>query len=79
MSEAPIAQTPAVEIESPEGRVRASFARQLFMRHLGAELGELGEGVCTVTCRPRAELTQQHGFVHAGAVAAIADSAAGSR
>lgn len=78
MSDAPIAQTPAVEVaESPEGRVRASFARQLFMRHLGAELGEVGEGQVTISCPPRSELTQQHGFVHAGVVAAIADSAAG--
>ncbi len=47
------------------------------MAHLGAELAEVGEGTCTITCRPRPELGQQHGFVHAGAVAAIADSAAG--
>jgi uncharacterized protein (TIGR00369 family) len=60
-----------------EAEVRASFARQRFMRHLGAELGEVGEGLCSISCRPRSELTQQHGFVHAGAVAAIADSAAG--
>jgi uncharacterized protein (TIGR00369 family) len=65
------------DADAVEAQVRESFARQLFMRHLGAELGELREGACTVTCRPRAELTQQHGFVHAGAVAAIADSAAG--
>jgi uncharacterized protein (TIGR00369 family) len=60
-----------------EERVRASFARQGFMHYLGAELAEVGAGSCTISCRPRPELTQQHGFVHAGVVAAIADSAAG--
>ena len=57
--------------------MRASFARQGLMRLLGAELGEIGAGSCVISCRPRPELTQQHGFVHAGVVAAIADSAAG--
>jgi uncharacterized protein (TIGR00369 family) len=57
--------------------VRASFARQDFMRHLGAELVEVGPGSCAISCRPRRELTQQHDYVHAGVVAAIADSAAG--
>ena len=60
-----------------EERIRASFARQGLMRHLGAELVEVGEGTCSISCRPRPELSQQHGFVHAGVVAAIADSAAG--
>jgi uncharacterized protein (TIGR00369 family) len=60
-----------------EARVRASFARQGFMAHLGAELTEVGSGACTITCRPRPELTQQHGYVHAGVIGAIADSAAG--
>ena len=44
---------------------------------IGAELAEVGAGSCAISCRPRAELTQQHGYVHAGVVAAIADSAAG--
>ena len=47
------------------------------MAHLGAELDEVGEGTCTISCRPRPELSQQHGFVHAGVIATIADSAAG--
>jgi uncharacterized protein (TIGR00369 family) len=47
------------------------------MGHLGAQLDEVGEGSCSISCRPRPELSQQHGYVHAGVVAAIADSAAG--
>ncbi|MDX6628933.1 MAG: hypothetical protein QOH00_1179 [Gaiellales bacterium] len=57
--------------------MRASFALQGLMGHLGAELVEVGPGICAISCRPRPELTQQHGFVHAGVLAAIADSAAG--
>ena len=47
------------------------------MAHLGARLVAVGEGTCAIACAPRPELSQQHGFVHAGVVAAIADSAAG--
>jgi uncharacterized protein (TIGR00369 family) len=76
--EAQVAQTPCVDgAAAGAAGVRASFARQGFMEHLGAQLAEVGEGTCTITCRPRPELTQQHGFMHAGVVGAIADSAAG--
>ena len=60
-----------------EGRVRASFARQGLMAHIGARLVSVCPGECAITCAPRSELSQQHGYVHAGVVAAIADSAAG--
>jgi uncharacterized protein (TIGR00369 family) len=60
-----------------ERRVRASFARQGLMTHIGARLVSVSPGECAIACAPRAELSQQHGYVHAGVVAAIADSAAG--
>ena len=60
-----------------EGRVRASFARQPFMTLLGAEITGLGPGTCEVTLPYRPELTQQHGFLHAGVVATLADNACG--
>ena len=60
-----------------ERRVRESFARQGLMQHLGAELVNVASGECEISCRPRPELSQQHGYVHAGVLAAIADSAAG--
>jgi uncharacterized protein (TIGR00369 family) len=60
-----------------EQRVRASFARQGLMGHIGARLVSVSPGECAIACAPRAELSQQHGYVHAGVVAAIADSAAG--
>ena len=58
-------------------RVRASFARQAFMRTLGVELGHLAPGEVDLSVPFRADLTQQHGYFHAGVTATIADSAAG--
>lgn len=58
-------------------RVRASFAKQGLMRTLGATLGEVSSGRVEIVLRPSPAVSQQHGFVHAGAVSAIADSAAG--
>ena len=60
-----------------EARVRASFARQAAMSTLGATLGAIEPGRVEVLMRHRPELTQQHGFVHAGMVAAALDSACG--
>lgn len=58
-------------------RIRASFARQGLMATLGAELGAIRPGYVEISLAPRPEVSQQHGFVHGGAVGAIADSAAG--
>jgi uncharacterized protein (TIGR00369 family) len=58
-------------------RIRASFAKQGLMSTLGATLGNLSPGLVEIIIRPHAAISQQHGFVHAGAVAAIADTAAG--
>jgi uncharacterized protein (TIGR00369 family) len=57
--------------------VRESFARQGLMKHLGAELTELSPGECEIRVRHREELTQQHGYFHAGVTASIADSVSG--
>ena len=58
-------------------RVRDSFARQPFMDYIGALITSLAPGYCEITVASRRELTQQHGFVHGGVLASIADSAAG--
>lgn len=70
---------PAFVAPDPDyaARVRASFARQGAMRTLGAELVAVEPGRCTVALVPRPEVAQQHGYVHAGVVAAIVDSAGG--
>lgn len=58
-------------------RVRASFARQAVMRTIGAELSRVEPGRVDITLPHRADLAQQHGFVHAGILATILDSACG--
>jgi uncharacterized protein (TIGR00369 family) len=58
-------------------RVRASFARQGAMKTIGAELIAVAPGWCAIALVPRPEVAQQHGYVHAGVVSAIADSAGG--
>lgn len=60
-----------------EARVRASFDRQGAMRLIGARLLALAPGYCSIALPHRDDLTQQHGYVHAGIVAAIVDSAGG--
>jgi len=60
-----------------EERIRASFARQGLMTTLGARLSAIAAGSVEIELRPSPAISQQHGFVHAGAVTAIADSAAG--
>jgi uncharacterized protein (TIGR00369 family) len=57
--------------------VRDSFARQRMMHLLGAELTTVLAGQIEIVLPFRSELTQQHGYIHAAAVAAIADSACG--
>lgn len=58
-------------------RVRDSFARQRFMATLGARLAHVAPGEVDIELPAREELTQQHGFLHAGALATVADSACG--
>ncbi len=60
-----------------EDRVRASFARQGLLRTLSASLEGVAPGLVEIALRPGSAVSQQHGFVHAGALAAIADTAAG--
>lgn len=47
------------------------------MRLLGAELGAVRPGAVEIALPLRPELSQQHGYAHAGAAWAIADSASG--
>lgn len=58
-------------------RVARSFAAQEFMRHLGAELVHSSPGAVDIELKLKPDLTQQHGFFHAGVTSAIADSSAG--
>jgi len=47
------------------------------MQLLGAELERVAPGEVDLTLPFRADLTQQHGFLHAGIVAAVVDSSCG--
>ncbi|MEU1860935.1 PaaI family thioesterase [Streptomyces gardneri] len=58
-------------------RVRDSFDLQGLMSHLGARITHIGPGRVHIVLPARPEVTQQHGYVHAGATSAIADSAGG--
>ncbi|MFD7763753.1 PaaI family thioesterase [Streptomyces microflavus] len=60
-----------------EARIRDSFGHQGLMRHLGARITEIAPGRVHIVLPSRPEVTQQHGYVHAGATSAIADSAGG--
>ena len=58
-------------------KTRASFAQQGFMKYLGAEMTVIEPGRCEIRVPFRPELSQQHGYFHAGVSGAIADSASG--
>ncbi|WP_432179213.1 PaaI family thioesterase [Streptomyces sp. NBC_00063] len=47
------------------------------MAHLGARLTRIAPGVVHIVLPARPEVTQQHGYFHAGATSSIADSAGG--
>ena len=58
-------------------RVQASIERQGMMSTLGVELIAVDRGRVELALRHDDRFTQQHGFLHAGAVAAALDSACG--
>ena len=60
-----------------ESRVRASFRKQRVMETIGARLARVAPGEVDVELPFREDLTQQHGFLHAGIVGTVMDSAAG--
>lgn len=57
--------------------VTASFARQTFMTKLGATLVAVEPGQVEIAVNRAPDLLQQNGFVHAGVITSIADSACG--
>ena len=54
-----------------------SFAQQSIMNLIGASLTLVEPGIVEITLPYRKELTQQNGYLHAGIVTTIADSACG--
>jgi uncharacterized protein (TIGR00369 family) len=60
-----------------ERDLREGFARQSLMSSLGARLETIVPGAVDIAIDARADLLQQNGFVHAGVLTSIADSACG--
>ena len=60
-----------------EARVRASFGRQRAMHTIGARIVRIEPGEVELELPFRDDLTQQHGFLHAGIVTTLVDSACG--
>ncbi len=58
-------------------RIRESFAAQAFMATIGARLEAVEPGRVSIALASRADLTQQHGYLHGGVVMSVADVAAG--
>ena len=68
-----------MEPQDPDfaAKVRDSFARQRVMDTIGAELTRVDPGLVEIELPHREDLTQQHGYLHAGITTTIADSAGG--
>ena len=60
-----------------EERIRSSFARQGAMRLIGARMTRVEPGAVDIALDHRDDLTQQHGFLHAGILSTIVDAAGG--
>ncbi|MCC0039093.1 MAG: PaaI family thioesterase [Brucellaceae bacterium] len=60
-----------------ETRVRSSFARQKVMETMGAEMTRVSPGIVEIELPYDARFTQQHGFLHAGVISTVLDSACG--
>ena len=57
--------------------VEASFAKQAVMSFIGAKLTRVEAGIVEISLPYRTDLTQQNGYLHAGIITTIADSACG--
>src|SRR5687767_6202219 len=60
-----------------EAKVHESFGRQTLMTSIRAAITAVAPGTITIEMPYRADLTQQHGYNHAGIITAIVDSACG--
>ncbi len=67
----------AAQDENYAMRVRESFSKQNLMKTIGASLTKVLPGEVEISLEFRDQLTQQHGFIHAGIVATLADIACG--
>jgi uncharacterized protein (TIGR00369 family) len=64
-------------MEKFEKKVHESFGRQRLMATIGAELTSVTRGSVEINLPFDSKLTQQDGFVHAGVITSVLDSACG--
>ncbi|MEM7209060.1 MAG: PaaI family thioesterase [Pseudomonadota bacterium] len=72
-----MSQLPTPRDPHYEHRVRDSFDRQIVMNTIGATLDSVAPGKVEISFAFSDSLTQQHGFIHAGIVSTVLDSACG--
>lgn len=60
-----------------ESRIRSSFAKQGIMQTFGAQLVSVAPGEVVIEFDYAPSLTQQHGYIHAGVLTTVVDSACG--
>lgn len=79
MSDDPVPEARRLVAADPdhERRVRDSFGRQRFMSLMGATMTRVRPGEVDIELPFDGALTQQHGFLHGGAVSSVLDSACG--
>ena len=58
-------------------RIADSFLAQGLMATIGAKLAAVTDGEVQIALPFSAQVSQQHGYVHAGAITSILDSACG--
>jgi uncharacterized protein (TIGR00369 family) len=63
--------------DTADARVRESFAKQTIMATIGATVASVKKGEVEIVLPFSDKILQQHGFIHAGPIATIADSACG--
>jgi uncharacterized protein (TIGR00369 family) len=64
-------------VQAFEQKVRESFGRQALMATIGAQLVSVAPGTVEISLPFDQRLTQQDGFIHAGVITSILDSACG--
>jgi len=70
-------RAPRVLDRGTEQRITEGIGRQTLLTTLGISIAELAVGRVVLDLPYRADLCQQHGYVHAGAITTLADSACG--
>jgi uncharacterized protein (TIGR00369 family) len=70
-------QTHKIRDPEFEARIARSFALQNAMASLGVTIKRIAAGDVTLTMPFQEAFTQQHGFMHAGAITSVLDSACG--